>query len=500
VSLFGLWFLTRPGSVIHFERGMDLKPDFTIIRSLFRFGLPTGVQGIAMNVGGVFMLRFIGSLEHSAAAQAAFAVGYTELFSLITWTSNALMGASATIAGQNLGAGNPDRAVSGVRVASRIGLAVAVAIGALFWLIPEYLLAVFGMSDPDAVSLATHLLRFLSVSGLFVTVALSYTGGLQGTGDTRSPLYISIVSQVISARVLHHPAGRARACRPTTSGSPSCWATWRAVCSVSAFPSAEVAEHPGRHRARTHGRKIGAWADYASFAGIPRVPTPVNDPNKSYLPWSPERAALKARLAEMSGRADRDSAHHRRRGDPHRTAAPGGDAARPRARAGRLARCRERARAARHPGRPPRARGSGVVGVARARGRLHPRRRAARHHVARHHQRRHHARAVEDGVSGRNRRGVGDGRLLALQSVLRAADLRGAADQPVGRVERGGVPAARRLRLRGDAVQLHVDRRQPADGAGAHGQHRGVEAVGHRDRQRLLHHAAARGPRACRPA
>jgi Na+-driven multidrug efflux pump len=74
---------------------------------------------------------------------------------------------------------------------------VALAIGALFWLIPEYLLAVFGMSDPQRRALATNLLRFLSVSGLFVTVALSYTGGLQGTGDTRSPLYISIVSQVI---------------------------------------------------------------------------------------------------------------------------------------------------------------------------------------------------------------------------------------------------------------------------------------------------------------
>jgi Na+-driven multidrug efflux pump len=42
-----------------------------------------------------------------------------------------------------------------------------------------------------------QLLRYLSVSGLFVTVALTYTGGLQGTGDTKSPLYISIVSQVI---------------------------------------------------------------------------------------------------------------------------------------------------------------------------------------------------------------------------------------------------------------------------------------------------------------
>ena len=79
--------------------------------------------------------------------------------------------------------------------------------------------------------------------------------------------------------------------------------------------------------------------------------------------------------------------------------------------------------------------------------------------------------------------------------LLRAAALRRAAAQPVGRVERGRVPAARRLRLRGDAVQLHLDRRQPADGAGADGQHRRLEAVGHGDFQRLLHHAAARGVR-----
>ena len=198
VAVYGIWRLTRPHSVIHFERGMSLKPDFTIIRSLFRFGLPTGVQGIAMNVGGVLLLRFIGSLEQSAAAQAAFAVGYTELFSLITWTSVGLMGASATIAGQNLGAGNAERAIEGVHVASKVGVVVAVTIGALFLLIPRYLLALFGMADdPVVFSLGRSLLRFLSVSGLFITVALSYTGGLQGTGDTRSPLFISIISQVV---------------------------------------------------------------------------------------------------------------------------------------------------------------------------------------------------------------------------------------------------------------------------------------------------------------
>ena len=197
VSAYGIWRLMRPESVIHFARGMNLRPDFTIIRSLFKFGLPTGVQGIAMNVGGVLMLRFIGSLEESAAAQAAFAVGYTELFSLITWTSVGLMGAASTIAGQNLGAGKPERAVEGVRVASHIGLVVAGVVGAMFLLIPRYLLAVFGMTDGLVIDISAQLLRYLSLSGFFITVALSYTGGLQGTGDTRSPLYISILSQVV---------------------------------------------------------------------------------------------------------------------------------------------------------------------------------------------------------------------------------------------------------------------------------------------------------------
>src|SRR5262245_47977055 len=153
VAGYGIWRLFAPGSVIHFHRGMDLKPDFGIIRSLFRFGLPTGVQGIAMNIAGVLLLRFIGSLEHSAAAQAAYAVGYTELFSLITWTSVGLMGAAATIAGQNLGAGNPERARHGVAVTSRIGLAVAAVVGLMFLTVPGLLLGIFGMTEPLVTSL-----------------------------------------------------------------------------------------------------------------------------------------------------------------------------------------------------------------------------------------------------------------------------------------------------------------------------------------------------------
>jgi Na+-driven multidrug efflux pump len=197
VSSVGLWLLFAGRLVVHFEPSMSLRPDFTIIRSLFRFGLPAGIQGVAMNVAGVMLLRFIGSLHDSAEAQAAYAVGYAELFSLITWTSVGLMGAAAAVAGQNLGAGRPDRSAHAVHIAARMGLGVAATIGALFLLIPDQLLGVFGLNDPTVVRLGRELLRFLSVSGLFITVALTYTGGLQGTGDTRSPLYITLISQVL---------------------------------------------------------------------------------------------------------------------------------------------------------------------------------------------------------------------------------------------------------------------------------------------------------------
>ena len=52
------------------------------------------------------------------------------------------------------------------------------------------------MTDGLVLDMGTQLLRVLAVSGLFVTLALVHTGGLQGTGDTRSPFFISLVSQV----------------------------------------------------------------------------------------------------------------------------------------------------------------------------------------------------------------------------------------------------------------------------------------------------------------
>ena len=194
-SAVGIWLMATGRVVVSFI-GVPRRPDWPIIRSLFRFGLPAGVQGVAMNVAGVLLLRFMGSLPYSAEAQAAYAVCYTELFAFITWTSVGLMGAASAIAGQNLGAGRPDRSIQAVQVAARFGLMIAGAIGLSFLLFADQLLALFGLNDPTVVLIGRQLLRYLSVSGLFVTVALTYTGGLQGTGDTRSPLFITLIAQI----------------------------------------------------------------------------------------------------------------------------------------------------------------------------------------------------------------------------------------------------------------------------------------------------------------
>ena len=196
ISVFAIFELFSGKWVVRFHRGMNWRPDCEIIGQLFRCGLPTGIQGVAMNVGGVFLLAFIGSLAMSAQAQAAYVVSYSQLFSFITWTSVGIMGATAAGAGQNLAAGRPDRTAQAVRTAAGYGLFLAATIGLAFLFIPNLLLGIFGMEDPIVRGLGVQLLRYLAVSGLFVTVALAYTGGLQGTGDTRSPMYISFISQI----------------------------------------------------------------------------------------------------------------------------------------------------------------------------------------------------------------------------------------------------------------------------------------------------------------
>src|SRR6185436_2497799 len=86
--------------------------------------------------------------------------------------------------------------MQGVHTASRIGLAVAAGVGLMFIVFPAALLGAFGATEPAVATIGAQLLQYLAISGFFITLALTYTGGLQGTGDTRSPLFITLASQI----------------------------------------------------------------------------------------------------------------------------------------------------------------------------------------------------------------------------------------------------------------------------------------------------------------
>ena len=65
VSAFALYQLLKGRLVIKLSRHMDWRPDWTIIRSLFRFGLPTGVQLVGPQAGEALLLQVCNQLEQA---------------------------------------------------------------------------------------------------------------------------------------------------------------------------------------------------------------------------------------------------------------------------------------------------------------------------------------------------------------------------------------------------------------------------------------------------
>ncbi len=189
--------IARGKTILQLPSRASLVPDFNIMHAVAKVGLPTGVQTVLLNIGGVILLRKVGSLPNSAAAQAAYGICYTQLFMVITWTAFGLRGAASTLMGQNLGAGNPDRARRCVHTSAAIGFVWAMLIGMIFHFFPDRLLAIFDITQSDALMYGRSLLKFLSFSGVFLATALAITGGLQGAGDTKGPMYIAFLTQII---------------------------------------------------------------------------------------------------------------------------------------------------------------------------------------------------------------------------------------------------------------------------------------------------------------
>jgi len=118
--------------------------------------------------------------------------------------------AAATLVGQNLGAGRPDRAEAAVW---RAGLYSTIALGftgLIFVLFAPSLISLFS-SDPEVVPYGVRCLRIVSLGFLFYGYGFVLTQSFNGAGDTRTPTLINLgclwLFELPLAWVLAHPVG-----------------------------------------------------------------------------------------------------------------------------------------------------------------------------------------------------------------------------------------------------------------------------------------------------
>lgn len=194
--LLGVAYIWSGRAIIQPPERLNLIPDWTIVGPIVRMGLPAGLNAVVLNAVGFFLLKAMGYLDGQTGAKAAYVICYSQLFSLVLWASWALRNAASALMGQNIGAGDTPRGQRSVYVTAAAGLAWGALGACLYLAIPGPLMALFGANDPAVMAVAVPGLRYLAISALLTPPMLVFTGALVGAGDTRTPLYVALITQL----------------------------------------------------------------------------------------------------------------------------------------------------------------------------------------------------------------------------------------------------------------------------------------------------------------
>lgn len=165
-----------------------LRPDWAVCRRIVAIGLPTAGEFLLMFVitGVVYaVIRNFGS-----EAQAGYGVG-SRVMQAIFLPAMAVSFAVAPLAGQNFGAGLPDRVRQTVRDAAVLssGLMLVLTLVCQIW--PEAMIGLFAQ-DPKVVEIGSVFLRIISLNFLATGIIFVASGTFQALGDTRPALWGSV--------------------------------------------------------------------------------------------------------------------------------------------------------------------------------------------------------------------------------------------------------------------------------------------------------------------
>jgi putative MATE family efflux protein len=188
--LYQLYHLTRPGGRIEIH-ARHWRFDLDVMRTILRISGTATLQNFVNTASWMGLVRILSGFGSAAVAGNTIGIRVI-LFALLP--SFGVSNAAATLVGQNLGAGKPDRAEA---AAWKVGLYNTIflgAVGLIFLLFAPFIISFF-TTDSEVARYGVSCLRIVSAGFLFYGYAMALIAGFNGAGDTRTPTAIALACQ-----------------------------------------------------------------------------------------------------------------------------------------------------------------------------------------------------------------------------------------------------------------------------------------------------------------
>jgi putative MATE family efflux protein len=204
--LYQLYRLTRgDGRVV--VRRSHMTVDLTVLRGILRVAGTATFQSFIATASWMGIIRILTGFGSAAVAGNTIGIRII-MFALLP--SFGVSNAAATLVGQNLGAGRPDRAEQAAWKAGLYNTYCLATVGAIFLLFAPLLISIF-TSDPEVAPYGVRCLRIIAGGFLFYGYGMVLTQAFNGAGDTRTPTIIHLLClwlwELPLAWTLAHPGG-----------------------------------------------------------------------------------------------------------------------------------------------------------------------------------------------------------------------------------------------------------------------------------------------------
>lgn len=190
----------------------QLKPQKVLLWEIFKIGGTGTVQFLVSSASWIFLARLVAGFNEAAMAGYQVAIRIIIFFILPAW---GMSNAAATLTGQNLGAGKPERAEKSVWITTYYNAGFMLSVSLFFFLFGAPIVN-FMNGDPQARYYATQALQIISLGYVFFGVDMVMLNAFNGAGDTRTPTVVNIIgfwllqiplAWVLSQYIIKEPRG-----------------------------------------------------------------------------------------------------------------------------------------------------------------------------------------------------------------------------------------------------------------------------------------------------